>query len=401
AVQEFINATWLSRHGESLSPDGLLLLWSLVVAAFTAGGLLGALLAGPLAVRVGRRNGLLASNAFTMAASLMLGLSRAASSFELIIAGRLVMGINSGIGMSLQPMYLGESALQHQRGALAMTTIVFCTFGLIVGQLAGLKQVLGEPQLWPLALSLPALPAALQLVSLPWLPESPRHLLLDRGETRRALAALRWLRGADGDDGDDSGDGGDGGGSVEREMEQMEEERSVAARSVLDLLRDPGMRRQIVIIVALNILQQMSGVNAIYFYATSLFAQAGISDEDVPYVTLGTGIAEAVTTLIFGLTIDLLGRRPLLICGFGLTSICCILITVSMLLQATVTWLAYVSVALIFAFIVCFALGPAGIIGILPAELFMQSERPAAFVVAGAVNWGSFIVISVIFPFLM
>ncbi|XP_078478483.1 solute carrier family 2, facilitated glucose transporter member 9-like, partial [Lampetra planeri] len=181
-------------------------------------------------------------------------------------------------------------------------------------------------------------------------------------------------------------------------MEQMEEERSVAARSVLDLLRDPGMRRQIVIIVALNILQQMSGVNAIYFYATSLFAQAGISDEDVPYVTLGTGIAEAVTTLIFGLTIDLLGRRPLLICGFGLTSICCILITVSMLLQATVTWLAYVSVALIFAFIVCFALGPAGIIGILPAELFMQSERPAAFVVAGAVNWGSFIVISVIFP---
>ncbi|CAM9157930.1 unnamed protein product, partial [Lampetra fluviatilis] len=239
------------------------------------------------------------------------------------------------------------------------------------------------------------------LVSLPWLPESPRHLLLDRGETRRALAALRWLRGADGDDGDDSGDGGDGGGSVEREMEQMEEERSVAARSVLDLLRDPGMRRQIVIIVALNILQQMSGVNAIYFYATSLFAQAGISDEDVPYVTLGTGIAEAVTTLIFGLTIDLLGRRPLLICGFGLTSVCCILITVSMLLQATVTWLAYVSVALIFAFIVCFALGPAGIIGILPAELFMQSERPAAFVVAGAVNWGSFIVISVIFPFLM
>nr|XP_032835337.1 solute carrier family 2, facilitated glucose transporter member 11-like [Petromyzon marinus]XP_032835338.1 solute carrier family 2, facilitated glucose transporter member 11-like [Petromyzon marinus] len=96
AVQEFMNATWLSRHGEAVSPAGLLLLWSLVVAAYTAGGLLGALLAGPLAVRVGRRNGLLASNAFTISAALMMGLSRAVESFELLIAGRLVMGINSG-----------------------------------------------------------------------------------------------------------------------------------------------------------------------------------------------------------------------------------------------------------------------------------------------------------------
>ncbi|XP_075911833.1 solute carrier family 2, facilitated glucose transporter member 9-like isoform X4 [Petromyzon marinus] len=192
--------------------------------------------------------------------------------------------------------------------------------------------------------------------------------------------ALRWLRAAD----DDSG------GSVEREMEQMEEERSVQARSVLDLLRDPRLRRQIVIIVALNVMQQFSGINA-----------AGISDEEAPFVTLGTGIAEAVTTLVFGLTVDLLGRRPLLICGFGLTSICSVLITVSMLLQVTITWLSYVSVAMLFAFIICFALGPAGIIGILPAELFMQSERPGAFVIAGTVNWGSFIIISVVFPFLM
>ncbi|XP_075911864.1 solute carrier family 2, facilitated glucose transporter member 11-like [Petromyzon marinus] len=458
AVQEFMNATWLSRHGEAVSPAGLLLLWSLVVAAYTAGGLLGALLAGPLAVRVGRRNGLLASNSFVIAATVAVALSQPTGLFELLMVGRFLLGIDTGVGLSLQPMYVGECALQRQRGTLAMSTVVALTLGLLSAQILGLRQVMGEPHLWPLALSLPALPAALQLLLLPWLPESPRHLLLDRHEPRRAARrwpgslhcsiathsltmvvvvvvlmkevmvmmvvvvmvvmmkevmvmmvavitlaststpdypALRWLRGGDGGD--------DGGESVEREMEQMEEERSVQvqARSVLDLLRDPRMRRQIVIIVGVNVMQQFSGINAIYFYASYLFKEAGIPPDEIRYVTVGTGMAELTSSIVCGILIESVGRRPLLMFGFASMGGCCLLIAVSMALQATISWMSYLSVAMTFTFIVSLGMGPAGIVGLLPTELFTQDARPAAYTISGSTYWVSFFVIGLLFPFLM
>nr|XP_032835275.1 solute carrier family 2, facilitated glucose transporter member 11-like [Petromyzon marinus] len=390
-----MNATWLSRHGEAVSPAGLLLLWSLVVAAYTAGGLLGALLAGPLAVRVGRRNGLLASNSFVIAATVAVALSQPTGLFELLMVGRFLLGIDTGVGLSLQPMYVGECALQRQRGTLAMSTVVALTLGLLSAQILGLRQVMGEPHLWPLALSLPALPAALQLLLLPWLPESPRHLLLDRHEPRRALAALRWLRGGDGGD--------DGGESVEREMEQMEEERSVQvqARSVLDLLRDPRMRRQIVIIVGVNVMQQFSGINAIYFYASYLFKEAGIPPDEIRYVTVGTGMAELTSSIVCGILIESVGRRPLLMFGFASMGGCCLLIAVSMALQTTISWMSYLSVAMTFTFIVSLGMGPAGIVGLLPTELFTQDARPAAYTISGSTYWVSFFVIGLLFPFLM
>ncbi|XP_078476206.1 solute carrier family 2, facilitated glucose transporter member 5-like [Lampetra planeri] len=139
----------------------------------------------------------------------------------------------------------------------------------------------------------------------------------------------------------------------------------------------------------------------IYFYASYLFKEAGIPAGEIRYVTVGTGMAELTSSIVCGVLIELVGRRPLLMFGFASMGACCFLIAVSMVLQTTIRWMSYLSVAMTFTFIVSLGMGPAGIVGLLPAELFTQDARPAAYMISGSVYWASFFVIGLLFPFLM
>ncbi|CAN0395686.1 unnamed protein product [Lampetra planeri] len=387
-VQGFINSTWESRYGHPVSSSVLTLIWSIIASVFAVGGLAGAILAGPMAQRLGRKCGLLANNAFAILASILMGVSDVSSSFELLIIGRFLIGVNCGVGLSLQPMYLSECAPQHQRGALAMSTSIFLTLGIFCGQIVGLREVLGgQQQLWAVVLALPVLPALTQLLVLPFFPESPCYLLIDRGQPQQ----------------------GTGSSPLEHQLDEellamraeQEQMSGGGPRSVWDVMRDRGTRWQLVTVLLLNVTQQLSGLNVIYFYSTYVFKEAKISEEKIPYMTLGTGAAEILTAMSCGMLVDCLGRRPLLLCGYVLMSLCCAAITVSLALQERSIWMPYLSVALIFAYILSFGIGPGGIMGILPAELFMQDSRSAAFVISGSVNWFSFFLIGLLFPFLV
>ncbi|MEQ2173250.1 hypothetical protein GOODEAATRI_030045, partial [Goodea atripinnis] len=137
-VQNFINQTWMQRYQTNISQDGLTLLWSTIVSMFTLGGLIGASIGGTLSVKLGRRGTLLANNAFSLMAALLMGLSSTAGSFELLIIGRLLIGMNAGIALCVQPLYLGEIAPTALRGAMGTGTSVFITGGILTGQVMGL-----------------------------------------------------------------------------------------------------------------------------------------------------------------------------------------------------------------------------------------------------------------------
>uniref|UniRef100_A0A8C6Z7F5 Solute carrier family 2, facilitated glucose transporter member 11-like n=1 Tax=Nothoprocta perdicaria TaxID=30464 RepID=A0A8C6Z7F5_NOTPE len=130
----------------------------------------------------------------------------------------------------------------------------------------------------------------------------------------------------------------------------------------------------------------------IYFYTTYIFKQAGISAEKIPYVTLGTGACECLTALTCGLLIDHVGRRFLIIGGYLLMTLWSIELH---------SWVPYVSMTCIFAFILSFGLGPGGITNTLTAELFIQSSRPAAYMIGGTISWISFFTIGMLFPFIV
>lgn len=114
-IQSFVNDTYRERWGTGLESPQVTLVWTVIVSAFPLGGLFGALLAGPLAVRFGRKNSLLLNNSFLFAGAVLVLTCRIAKSFEMLIFARLLVGVNAGVSMNVQPMYFGESAPKHLR----------------------------------------------------------------------------------------------------------------------------------------------------------------------------------------------------------------------------------------------------------------------------------------------
>ncbi|KAL7840021.1 hypothetical protein SRHO_G00266790 [Serrasalmus rhombeus] len=390
AVQTFINETWSERYGDEIPEQLLTFLWSSIVSIFTIGGLIGASVGGTLAIRFGRKGTLLFNNSFALLAALLMGMSYYASAFELLILGRFLSGVNAGVGICVQPLYLGEIAPRALRGAMAMGTSIFITGGILTGQVMGLTELLGKEDYWPLLLSTTCIPALLQLLILPWFPESPRYLLIDRGDDNACNLALKQLH---------------GGENYHGEREDMERERASATGvkplKPWELFADKTLRWPLFTIITISIAQQLNGINAIYFYAEYVFAEAGVPFEKIPYATVGTGACECLTALTCGLLIDSLGRRVLIIGGYLLMSLWCICFTMTLTFQTYSSWMPYLSMACVFAFILSFGLGPGGVTNILITELFTQTARPAAYMIGGSVNWLSFFFIGMVFPFIV
>lgn len=389
-IHRFLNETWASRYHKELNPDLLTFLWSVIASVFSLGGLCGALIGGSMAIRLGRKGALLMNNIIAILASILMGISFPTGLFELLIAGRFLIGINSGIGICVQPLYIGEVAPKHLRGGMAMGTSIFLTGGILTGQVIGLRELLGGETYWPLLLSSSCFPAFAQLLFLPWFPESPRYLLIDRGDELSCAKALKRFHGPS---------------EYQREMEDIQREcfalDGEKPKKPWQLFTDRGVRWQLITVIVMNMGQQLSGINAIYFYATYIFEQAGISPEKIPYVTLGTGACECLTALTCGLLIDYVGRRYLIIGGYLLMTFWSIVLTFCLTYQELYSWVPYVSMTSVFAFILSFGLGPGGITNTLTAELFIQSSRPAAYMIGGTISWISFFTIGMLFPFIV
>lgn len=396
-IQGFINDTYMERWGIGLEMPQVTLVWTLIVSAFSLGGLLGALIGGPLAVRFGRKNTLLLNNSFLFAGAVLVLTCRAAKSFEMLIVARVLVGMNSGVSMNVQPMYFGESAPTHLRGAVAFSSAVFTAFGIFLGQVVGLTELLGAKHLWPYLLASNALPGLIQLFTLPWFPESPRYLLIDRGDKEACMKALGRLR---------------GGEAPVQEMEEMLQElqqqkaansgSAASAKTPWSLFKSRDLRAQLRTVMTASSSMMLCGNDSIYFYAYYIFLAAGIPPDKIQYVTIGTGASEFTASILSNLLIERVGRRYLLVGGYGLMSCWTVVFTVALNLQSRgVAGMAYLSMACVFCYILSFGLGPAGVTGILPAEIFDQAARPAAYMVAGSCMWISLFLVGMLFPFIV
>ncbi|XP_060763562.1 solute carrier family 2, facilitated glucose transporter member 11b isoform X1 [Neoarius graeffei] len=389
-VHRFINQTWMQRYNTNISAELLTLIWSSIVSAFTIGGLVGASVGASLTVRCGRKRTLLINNSFAILAAVLMGLSSLTTAFELLIAGRFICGINAGVGLCVQPLYFGEIAPRALRGTVAMGTSIFITGGILTGQVMGLTELLGGEQYWPLLLMSPCVPAVLQLIFLPHFPESPRFLLIDQEDEAACTTALTQLY---------------GGEHFQVEMEDMQQEwisaEGIKPKTPWQLFTECSLRWPLFIIILLSTAQQLNGINAIYFYAAYVFSEARIPAENIPYVTVGTGACECITALTCSLLIECLGRRALIIGGYSLMALWCICFTLALSFQKSSSWVPYLSMLCVFAFILSFGLGPGGVTNVLITELFTQSTRPAAYMIASSVNWLSFFIISMVFPFIV
>ncbi|KAB5584179.1 hypothetical protein PHYPO_G00104420 [Pangasianodon hypophthalmus] len=389
-IQNFVNETFQKRWEIQLEEYQVTLIWTLIVSVFSLGGLTGSLLAGPMSIHFGRKKTMLLNNIFLMSSALLAVTSRHAQSFEMIIISRYLVGINVGVSMNVQPMYFGESAPKHLRGAVALSSSVFTSFGLVLGQVVGLREVLGCESCWQYLLASNAVPGFIQLLTLPWFPESPRYLLIDRGDKDACLKALRRLRGCE---------------VQKEELDEMLQEQAESqgrrAQQPWELFSDRTVRWQLISVAVISSAMQLCGNDSIYFYASYIFQEAGISVEYTQYVTIGTGTCEFTACILCNLLIERKGRRLLLMGGYVLMTGWAIVFTVALSYQHVVHWMPYLSMVCVFTYILSFGIGPAGVTGILPTEIFNQAARPAAYMIAGSLMWINLFIIGMLFPFIV
>ncbi|KAF3845327.1 hypothetical protein F7725_008490 [Dissostichus mawsoni] len=349
-IEEFFNHTWRARHNQSMPDHSLTLLWSLSVSIKDFGALLGSLGVKYLADSYGRRNSILIVNCLSVAGAALMSASKACRSFEVLILGRLVFGLFCGLVMSLNPLYIQEVSPTNLRGAFATLNQVSFASGILVGM-----------HHWAMMLSLSVVPALLQYMVLPFCPESPRYLLINRGEESRAEAALLRLR-----------------GSSEKVFSELEEMKYEAAHTqtgvtVHEFFKKGRYKQPIIIVLIINLGSQLSGFNAIINYSTRVF-QAKF--DQAKYLTLGVGAVNLTFTLVAFFLMERAGRRRLLLTGFISIAVCNLLMTI----------------------VDSVVLGPGPISWFIGAELFDQPARPIAMAFTSMLNWGGKFVLALLFP---
>jgi MFS transporter, SP family, arabinose:H+ symporter len=286
------------------------------VSSLTLTATLAMMVSGPLSDRFGRRT-------ILYAAALLYGISAIGSAlaptFALLVAARMIGGLAVGASLIIAPMYIAEISPPHMRGRMVSfnqlnivigISVAFFTNYLILqlGQSeAGWTQTLGFGEHnWRWMLGLETLPAILYFTGLFFVPQSPRWLIM-KGREAEALPIMELAIGRD-----------------EAAKEMTEIKASIAREAHLEkgTIRDlfmPAMRFVLTIGVVVGILQQITGINSVFFYAPVIFEQSGIGRDAAFVQAIFVGLINLVFTVVAILLIDRIGRRPLL--GVGLTGI--------------------------------------------------------------------------------
>ena len=262
------------------------------------GAMIGNAVAGPLANRFGRRAILIATALLFTVSAAWSGL---ATSFWTLVIARVIGGLGVGAAILIAPIYIAEIAPPASRGRL----VSFNQLNIVIGISAAffsnyfINDAFDGEVAWRYMLGVEAVPAFLYFVLLFSVPCSPRWLLSvgRRGDAEEAISSL-------GGDPSDIAGFTDGADDAPR-----------SPRGSVGELFSPRMRRILTLALALAFFQQITGINAIFYYAATIFEKAGAATESALMQGILIGLTNLVFTLVALRLIDRAGRRPLLIAG--------------------------------------------------------------------------------------
>ncbi len=284
------------------------------VSSLTLTATLAMMVSGPLSDRIGRRKVLfLAAILYAISA---IG-SALAPSFTMLVIARMIGGFGVGASLIIAPMYIAEIAPPSARGQMVSFNQLNIVVGISAAYFtnylilqfgqsdAGWAQslALGEHN-WRWMLGLETLPALIYFVGLFFVPESPRWLML-QGEEATARQILNQAV-----------------GEAEAESEMTEIRASLAKdankqkASVRELFV-PAMRLVLIIGVVIGVIQQITGINSVFFYAPMIFEQSGIGTDASFMQAVLVGLINLVFTIVAIIFIDRIGRKPLLNIGLS------------------------------------------------------------------------------------
>jgi len=288
-----------------------------------------------------------------------------------------VATIGIGIASLVEPLYISETAPPQIRGSVVSFNQLAITSGILIAYLVGFA--LSFSGGWRLMLGLGAVPALPLGLGMLFMPESPRWLVAhDKEEEARGL--LERI--------DDSIDQDEGIRSIREAISQESGAPELLKR---------WLRPALIVGIGLAVLQQITGVNTVIYYAPTIFHSTGFGGSASILGTVGVGVVNALLTVAAILLVDRVGRRPLLLVGLaGMVASLGVLGLAFLLpgLSGIVGWIAIVSLALYKAF---FAVGLEPVFWLLISEIYPQEVRGAAMSVASVGNWASNLLVSLTF----
>src|SRR5918997_725770 len=338
-----------------------------VVASLLLGAVFGALFGGPLADRIGRRRAIMVATAIFMIGSLASALATGAT---FLAIARFVLGLAVGGAGMVVPVYIAESSPSRVRGSLVSLQQFLITVGILLSY--GVNYALAGAEAWRWMLGLGVVPAAALLIGMFFLPESPRWLV-GVGRRDEASAVLRRTRDADAD--------------VEGEIESIASQESAEERTTYrDLLR-PRYRPAVTVGVGVAFINQMVGVNAVIYYAPTILADAGFGDSAAILATTGIGLANCLVTAAALLSIDRLGRRPLLLAGTTGVTLSLIVLGLAYLLPPQTALVNFILVAGLMVYIASFAASLGICIWLLNSEVYPLEIRGKGSATGSITHW--------------
>ncbi len=342
-----------------------------VVSVVLVGAMLGAVVGGALADRFGRRAILVSGGVIFIVGSVLAPFSPGV--WTLIVA-RVLLGLAIGFTSVTAPVYVSELAPPQSRGMLIGLYQFALTLGIALADLVGYW--LAGDHAWRLMFGLGALPAGLFLFLVSTVPESPRWLA-GQGRMQEAESVLHTYTDVAG---------------TQVLLNDIRASLTIAVERRWSALWSPSVRGALFIAVGFTVLQQVTGINTVFYYGPRIFQLAGIaSDKSAIFSTLILAVLNVLATVIALPLVDRLGRKPLLYCGVGGMMLSLFLLSYAFDDQAALgSSLGVVAMACLVVYIACFAfsMGPIG--WILVAEVFPLRLRgrgvAAATLGSGASN---------------
>jgi sugar porter (SP) family MFS transporter len=348
----------------------------LLTSILLVGAVVGALVAGRIADTVGRRPTVLGTAALFFAGVLLAAFS---PDYAVLVGARVVIGLAVGSASMVVPLYIGEIAPPRIRGALVSFNQLALTSGILISYLVDYG--LAAEGNWRLMFGLATIPAVLMFIGMLFQHESP-HWLIAQGREEEARAVLSQVRDED---------------DVDAEVARVREMSQ--RRSGLRELLHPDLRGVLTIGVALAVLQQITGINTIIYYAPTLLSSAGFGHSSALLANVGVGVVNVAMTLVAVWLLDRSGRRPLLLTGTAGMAVGMAVVALTFAIGGSHLHGvgAYLAVAGLLMYTGSFAIGLGPVFWLLISEIYPVRIRGRAMSVATMANWAANFVVTISF----
>lgn len=352
----------------------------LVVSSLLLGAIIGSAAAGWLSDKIGRR--LCIAIIATLFILGSIGSAIAPEVFTLIIA-RIINGLGVGGSMAIIPVYLAELAPTHMRGKLTALYQLMLTTGILVSYIS--NHLLAPFEAWRWMLAVSAIPGLIILAGIIFMPESPRWLLRknQEGKARTIMALFHQPD------------------EIEKELNAIKQVDNEDNESAMTILKTSWMRPMLIIATLVGVFQQIVGINAVIYYAPTIFTEAGMENTASTLGTMGIGIVNVLMTIVAILTVDKLGRKKLLKIGSIGMSVSLIVLSLILFTSGLNASTAWITVIFLCLYVMSFAVSWGAVTWVIIPELFPLNARGAGAGIAIMGMSAANLIVTLVFPMLM